>query len=68
MSEATRNPVRLVINRPHGEPSRLRLKGKPAINEAGGIGLSCKDEKNRQFWLEFDAELVKQMAGLLSHE
>lgn len=64
MSNTPKNPVQLVINRPHGDPVRLRLKGKPEINEAGGVGLTCRDERNRVFWINLDIALVKQMAEL----
>jgi hypothetical protein len=55
------NPISIVINRPHGDPVRLRVKGSPTVMEDDSICVTCKDERNRTFWVSITPMMVRRM-------
>ena len=56
-----KNPITIVINRPHGDPVRLRARGKPMLMEDGSIALTCADERNRKYWISIKPETLTMM-------
>jgi hypothetical protein len=61
MTTTIKNPVTIVINRPHGDPIHLRIKGKPTMMEDGSVSITCKDERNRKFWISITPDVIKMM-------
>lgn len=59
-----KNPITIVINRPHGDPVRLRVKGKPHMLEDGSVGVTCKDERNRTVWIGINPDMLRMMADV----
>lgn len=58
---SSRNPITVVINRPHGDPVRLRHKGKPSMHEDGSVVLTCIDERQRKYWLSVKPDMLRMM-------
>jgi hypothetical protein len=61
MADTPRNPITIVINRPHGDPIRLRVKGAPTMMEDGSVNVTCKDERNRKYWVGINPDMLRMM-------
>ena len=56
-----RNPIAIVINRPYGDPVRLRLKGAPMLMDDGSVNVACLDEHNHTFWIGINPDTLRSM-------
>ena len=59
------NPIGIVINRPKGDPKRLRHKGRPTIMEDGSVCITCKDEQHHKHWVSFTPAMIEMLAKCL---